>query len=112
VSPIDQAEKILKRFEPLDLQSSLDILYFLNEQNDDIIFKNKATTPDKLFNRLYSGYHPKSIQIKFFGGPKGAWHNASIYAYILDRIARIIVIQGYDTAVRTLRYGIKAAYGC
>ena len=112
MTPLDQAERILKRFEPLDLNGSLDLCYYLGEESDDIIFKDKATTPDVLFHRLYGGYHPKGIKIRFFGGPpeKGAWHNASIYAYLTDRIARLIALHGVRAAVRVLKYGLGAIH--
>jgi predicted nucleic acid-binding Zn finger protein len=113
MNPVQQAESLLKKFEPLHLSDTLDIIYYLGEQNDDIIFKNRATTPDKLLNQMYSGCHPRCVHISFWGGPPkfGRWVQASFYAYLLDRIARIVAEYGFDCAKRALRVGIRAAKG-
>lgn len=113
MSPLQVAASLLRNFEPLDLHSTLDICYYLGEQNDDIIFKQVATTPDKLLNQIYGGYHPRAVQIRFWGGPpkRGCWHTGTFHSYLIDRVARIIVEYGLQTAKRALKYGIKSAKG-
>jgi hypothetical protein len=110
---ISLAETLLKGYEPLDLAGTLDICYFLGEQHDDIIFKGQGTTPEKLLNTIFGGYHPRAVSIRFFGGPpkRGAWHSGDFYSYLLDRLARIIAEYSFDTAKRALRYGIRTAKG-
>jgi hypothetical protein len=104
---INQATRLLNRFEPLNLNGALDVLYFLGKQHDMIVFKGNVTTPDKLLQQLYSGYHPKNINIEFYGGSPiiKDYYRGSIYSFILDRIAYIIAVMGYDVAKQTLRLG-------
>jgi len=110
-SPIEQAEILLQQYEPLDLYSSLDVCHYLGEQNDDIIFKGTATTPSKLLGNMFTGYHPRAVSIRFWGGPptRGAWHDGTFYTYLIDRIARIVAEHGFTTAKRALRHGIAWA---
>jgi len=107
---IKQATRLLNRFEPLNLSSALDVLYFLGKQHDMIIFKGNVTTPDKLLQQLYSGYHPRRINIEFYGGSPIAkdYYRGSVYSYIVDRIAYIIAVMGYDVARQTLRLGVSS----
>lgn len=106
---LQQATRLLNRFEPLNLSSALDVLYFLGKQHDMIVFKGGVTTPDKLLQQLYSGYCPKRINIEFYGGSpmNKDYYQGTVYSYILDRIAYIIAVMGYDVARQTLKLGVK-----
>ncbi len=104
------AADMLKPYGDLNLSNSLDICYYLGEQNDDILFKNRATTPRSLVNQLFVGHDPRSVHIRFWGGPPkhGAWHEGSLYSFILDRVARLLFEYGPDYTRRVLRFGISA----
>lgn len=104
---LQRATRLLNRFEPLNLSSALDVLYFLGKQHDMIVFKGDVTTPDKLLQQLYSGYHPRNILVEFYGGPINHkdYYQGTVYSYILDKIAYIIDVMGYDVAKQTLRLG-------
>jgi hypothetical protein len=104
------AASLLKPYGALNLSNSLDVCYYLGEQADDIIFKNRATTPRDLINKLFVGHDPRSVHIRFWGGPpkRGAWYEGSFYSFILDRIARLLTEYGLDYTKRVLRFGISA----
>ncbi len=110
ISPLCVAADLLKPYGGLNLSNSLDICYYLGEHNDDIIFKNQATTPHDLINHMFLGHNPQTVLIQFWGGPPthGTWHQGSFYSFILDRIARLLVEYGLDYTRRVLRFGISA----
>ena len=105
------AENELRRFEPLDLSGALTICFYLDAQSDDIFFNGVVTTPAKLLPKIFDRYHPRSIHIKFWGGPpqRGGWHVGTFQSYIIDRLAHIIAECGLQTAKRALKIGIKSA---
>jgi hypothetical protein len=107
MTTLQYAEHLLKKFEPLSLGYTLDVIYYLGGQDDDIFFKGTRHTIAELLCTLYSNYRPREIHIRFYGGPptRGRWVVGSVYSYVLDKIALKITNDGYMEARRVLKYG-------
>lgn len=103
-SPLRGAELILLRYQPIDVVIAQYICKKLKCDEELVLWtKQRKTISDVL--SYYSVLDDiKDIHIRFYGGPTGygSWHTGSIWAFILDHVANLILVQGYEKAQELL----------
>ena len=86
---LTQAKFLARRFEPLNMNRALDLLYLLNCYQDIVYFHERGRTICEVCCDIYSKHHVKTVQdLWFLGGPPGyeEWYCGTLYQVIIDRL--------------------------
>ena len=94
---LTQAKFLARRFEPLDMERALDLVYLLDCYQDIVYFHHAGKTICDVCCDVYKKHHAKAVEgIWFEGGPPGCkeWFCGTLYQVLIDRLMCELVLTG------------------
>lgn len=102
--PIRGAELILSSYRPLNIDTVYCLCMVLKCENEIFLWQGERKTIRQLTGHYTPQKDIREIRIRFYGGPlkRGAWHEGSIFSFLLDHIANRILTDGYQATKELL----------
>jgi hypothetical protein len=95
--PLSGAKAILTKYMPMSIDCAFSICQILNCDNEEFLWNNKRLTMQHLAGHYSPSADICKIAVRFYGGPhgRGAWYNGSVWTFLLDHAANMILTDGY-----------------
>jgi hypothetical protein len=95
--PLSGAKAILGKFMPISIDCAFSISQVLKCDTEEFFWQGQLITMQHLAGHYSPSADTCKIALRFYGGPhgRGAWHTGSVWAFLMDHVANMILTDGY-----------------